>query len=112
MTHHPCRECGTPFTPRRTTAVFCSGVCKRAFNNRRAMRGAELYDLFLASRFDRQDPAVDGVWSVLCRMAHVWRAQDEAERDGRKSWCPAKEVRGRTARYAATIVAQNYRAGR
>ena len=107
-----CRECGHSFMPRRADAAFCAPACKRAFNNRRATRGAELYDLFLASRFDRQDPAVDGVWSVLCRMAHVWRAQDEAERAGRKSWCPAREVRARSARYVATVVATNYRAGR
>lgn len=108
----PCRECGSPFTPRRVTGAFCSGDCKRAFNNRRAMRGAELYDVVMSMRFDRAAAAEHQAWSLLCRMAMAFRAQDEAERSARKSWCPIKDVKMRKPVLSQIMVALNYRAGR
>lgn len=79
-----CRECGAPVD--RDDALFCSGVCRQAFNNRRLQRGAQLYDLFMALRFNRPLASSLGLWSILCRLASEWRSLDQVERAGRQSW--------------------------
>jgi len=40
-------ECGGSFKPRQYSADFCGAPCRQAFNNRRARRGAILYDLVM-----------------------------------------------------------------
>ena len=42
-----CIECGGSFQPRQYSADFCGAPCRQAFNNRRARRGAILYDLVM-----------------------------------------------------------------
>lgn len=42
-----CIECGGSFQPRQYSADFCGTPCRQAFNNRRARRGAILYDLVM-----------------------------------------------------------------
>ena len=64
-----CAECGTTFEAKRDHAAFCSDACRKAFNNRRMTRGAELYDLFMAVRYERGLAKVMGLWSVICRAA-------------------------------------------
>lgn len=107
-----CRECGEAFTQRRRQAEFCCTGCRGRFNNRRMLRGAEIYDLWMANRFQRSEAADADVWSFMCRLSQWWRAQDERERSSRRSWGSLKEVKSRHAHLNATVVERNYRAGR
>lgn len=88
-----CNECGAAYhAKRRDASDFCSAKCRAAFNNRRAMRGAEMYDLVMALRNDRELATKLGVWKIICRIAAEHRADDVASRGGRKSWRNPKEV--------------------
>lgn len=87
-----CLECGEPFVARDHEAHFCCTACRKAFNNRRAVRGAELYDLYMAHRFERAEAQASGVFKAINRLASDWRAQDRRERAGRKSWRPFRRI--------------------
>lgn len=56
---------------------FCDRPCKQAWNNRRAARGAQVYDLLMGLRFEREAASRDGVWSVICRLASDWHEADQ-----------------------------------
>lgn len=84
---HPaitCRECGAKFEPKGATALFCAPVCRQAYDNRRAQRGAILYDMFMEMRYRRA--GAGGIWSVMCRLAEMWRDEDRDKRELRQSW--------------------------
>lgn len=102
-----CRECGHTFIGKRTTKEFCGAACRRAFNNRKATRGAQMYDLIMAMRFDRHDAKTYGAWKLLDRMAAAARAEDERDRAGRRSWDDVRDVKGRNAHLLATVVGVN-----
>lgn len=57
-----------------------------AHRNRRQERGALLYDLFMAMRYERELAAKLKVWGTMCQLAAEWRKEDEDKREGRKSW--------------------------
>lgn len=80
----PCRECGLPQATRQG-ADFCSQKCRMAWHNRRRDRGAELYDIFMASRWEREKWEKEGR-AILSRLATAYRDADRAKRDGRPSW--------------------------
>lgn len=86
-----CKECGERFLG-GWLAEFCSSKCKNRFNNRRAQRGAVLYDLFMATRYQRDEAKDAGCWTFMCALAADWREEDRKERDGRKSWRPFRHV--------------------
>jgi hypothetical protein len=73
-----CRECGTAYIARRATRAFCCAACRRAFNHRRLLRGADFYDLFMAMRCDRGNAADEGAWTLLCKMAAAFKSEDDA----------------------------------
>jgi hypothetical protein len=102
-----CRECGERFSSKRASGEFCSPLCRRNFGNRRLLRGAAFYDLVMAIRFDRDAAEADGAWSLLCRMAAAFRAEDDAERAGRKSWDSTAKVRARNLSIIAKLVGVN-----
>lgn len=83
-----CKECGKSLSGLglKAGARFCSIEHRKAFNNRRAIRGAELYDLFMAMRYDRSEAVKAGAWTIMCNLARAYRDSDKALRDGRKSW--------------------------
>lgn len=81
-----CRECGGPILARRQDAVFCAKRCQMAWHNRRRTRGAEMYDLVMAMRFDRQEAARVGAYSMLTQLASAARESDLVKRPGRPSW--------------------------
>lgn len=81
-----CLECGEAFPRRRSDAEFCGRKCVRAWNNRRMTRGAELYDLLMVARFDRERATKFKVWRTINRLAAHFREEDKARRDGRRSW--------------------------
>ena len=81
-----CIECGTKFQTNVRTAKACSTECRKGFNNRRMQRGAELYDLLMASRFDRNSGIADEQRAAMYRLISAYRDADKALRDGRPSW--------------------------
>ncbi|RWQ35508.1 MAG: transcriptional regulator [Mesorhizobium sp.] len=80
-----CLECGEPFE-RAPSREFCSVKCRKDWNNRRMKRGAELYDLYMAHRFDRANAKDLRVFQAINRMASNFREEDRTERAGRQSW--------------------------
>lgn len=84
MAHMHCPECGQSFKPQRMTQQFCTAAHRKSFNNRRAVRGAELYDLFMALRFERGWAKATGLFQLMCRLASVWKQEDTAS--GRASY--------------------------
>lgn len=100
---HTCLECGAPYEATQRRADFCSTEHRAAFNNRRKARGAVLYDLFMAYRFERALSKKLEVWTLVCRLASVWRSEDHTERASRHSWQPPHKVLSRlTWLYAIT----------
>ncbi|SEE60114.1 hypothetical protein SAMN05519104_6687 [Rhizobiales bacterium GAS188] len=81
-----CLECGDGFSPQRPHAEFCCAPCRKTFANRRAQRGADLYDLFMASRFDLATAKDLKLWRMMNRLASHFRAEDKRIREGRRSW--------------------------
>ena len=107
-----CFECGETFEALSRRAEFCSRACRNEWGNRRLRRGAELYDLFMASRFDLAAAKDQKVWREMNRLASRFRAEDQESRAGR----PAADVLarfyddGRLPR--GELLCSNYRAGR
>jgi hypothetical protein len=81
-----CLECGAAKIGKYRHAVFCGASCRMVWNTRRSRRGAELYDLFMAFRFERETARALNLQSALNRLASVFRAEDADERLNRKSW--------------------------
>ena len=104
---HTCQECGTHYTPRsRRPMKFCTRKCAQTFTNRRLLRGALMYDLFMASRYERAEH--QQLRSVMARMAMRFREEDEREREGRKSWLPV--ATGEKVSVADMNVGKSYQA--
>ena len=79
--HKHCLQCGADlpaYSGKGQRAKHCSTACRKAFNNLRATRGALLYDLFMASRFERGAADQAGLRSVMSRLASEWRDDDKA----------------------------------
>jgi hypothetical protein len=96
-----CRECGSPFSATRSTREFCGSYCRAKFHNRQARRGAQLYGLIMALRFDRVAAKETKALSIMGRMAAAFRAEDIRDRSGRRSWDLAKAG---DARFRATVI--------
>lgn len=65
---------------------FCSDTCRHRFNNRRRVRGADLYDLKMAERYERDDAGELNLLSKMNRLCASWREEDRQRRGGRRSW--------------------------
>lgn len=104
MAARVCLECGEPFAATRADAEFCCKACRQTFGNRRLQRGAELYDLFMLQRFERPEATRIGAWSLMCRAASQWRSEDQARREGRRSWTGAAKLLDRLAHLHAVVV--------
>ena len=88
-----CLECDTPFQSVEDRAEFCCATHRKAWNNRRAVRGAQLYDLVMAMRFERGLAARLAIgWALICRLASAYRDADNALRAGRRSWRKPKSA--------------------
>lgn len=103
---HTCLECGGSFVPRGVNVEFCSRPCRKAWNNRRLVRGAELYDLFMALRWDRAVASGLHVFTALSRMAAAFRAEDVRARAGRRSWASPRQIIERRPYLRAQRLAQ------
>lgn len=84
-----CLECGADHICK---GEFCSTACRHDFNNRRKARGAELYDLYMAHRFERDRSKQLGVFQAINRLASIYRQEDLHRRSGRKSWRSPRAV--------------------
>lgn len=62
-------------------------------------RGAEMYDLFMAMRYERDEAKELGCWSRLCAMAMHFKEQDDV--DERVSTFTPKKAMQNTAKYGA-----------
>ena len=87
-----CRECRETFAASKA-AAFCPGTsCRRDWNNRRQQRGAQLYDVFMTMRGERQlttdlkNNQGINLWTVACQLAADWKLEDEQQRGGRRSY--------------------------
>lgn len=83
-----CTECGAEFTTPVKTCEFCDKGCRMAWHNRRRDRGAELYDILMTCRFDREHAENEGLVlsTILSNLAGHYRDADKDKRAGRKSW--------------------------
>ena len=87
-----CAECGSEFHSKQGGARYCSTACRKAFNNRRMVRGAQLYDAFMAIRYDREIAAELGCdRTFLSRMGEMFRREDVQSGKG-KTWRPTREL--------------------
>ena len=103
-----CHECGTQYETVKQDARFCGTKCRKSYNNRRAVRGAELYDLFMASRYDREWADQHKIRSKMAAMACLWNQQDHQR--GFKSWQrPVAWLRDNGTRLAAQILVPSKR---
>lgn len=86
-----CRECGIALEAgRKTTMEFCCTGHRIAWRNRRMSRGAELYDLFMAMRYDREQAKLYGLWKLMCRLGQMWNEEDKKAH--RQSYFPPKRA--------------------
>jgi len=86
---HACLECGAECLSK---GDFCCNACRFSFNNRRKARGIEFYDLYMAHRWERDTAKRLGVLQAMNRLASDFRAEDRADREGRRSWRRPAEV--------------------
>ncbi len=78
-----CQECNAAYETRRADQDFCTPGCRDSWNNRRRIRGAMLYDYFMAHRVERKSGT--GYLRAMGRLVSMWRAEDA--RAGRaRSW--------------------------
>src|SRR5258708_28487942 len=77
-----CRECGGSYAAQRATSEFCCAACRRAFSNRRMLRGANFYDLIMAMRFNRVAAADEVAWTLLFKMAATFKAEERLQPGG------------------------------
>ena len=98
-----CIYCGTEFERKAQQQEFCSTPCRKAWNNQRMLRGAELYDMFMAVRFERKTAKVLGLWTLMCRLAMYWREED-LNKSCSRSWRKPHDAKERSAWALATVV--------
>ena len=84
-----CQECGDKYAATKSSSKFCSTGCRKIFNNRRAQRGALMYDAFMGMRYDRKAAKEAGIdYTFMCRIGEMFNAEDK----GRRTYRPASEV--------------------
>jgi hypothetical protein len=107
-----CLECGKAAISTAVNAEFCSSPCRKAWNNRRLTRGAELYDFMMVLRFDRGRAKALRLWTLMCRLVAIFREEDWNQRAGRRSWSPAEQVVEKKAFLHAIVVLRQRRRAR
>lgn len=81
-----CAECGNEFGSNRPHAEFCGTACRKVYNNRRAVRGAELYDIVMTWHLDRELSRPEKLLSLMGNLASAYKASDKHLRQGRRSY--------------------------
>lgn len=80
-----CLECGKALQLKKP-GNFCCTAHRKTWNNRRMVRGAELYDMFMELRYNRGAATKRGIWSRMTARASAFRDADKHYRAGRQSW--------------------------
>jgi hypothetical protein len=81
-----CIECDKVFPTNNSKAKSCSADCRKAFANRRMLRGAALYDLLYISRFDRSKVSkerADEFHNAAYKLLRAFADFDKKNRPGR-----------------------------
>ncbi len=105
-----CLNCGSRFLAGTRRPEFCGTPCIKSWNNRRMVRGAELYDLMMILRFEREEAYQKKVWSAMTRLARRYRDEDLAERNGRRSWRRLRSIiETRLALFSTVLVKRGRR---
>ncbi len=82
-----CLECGTALAETaQVTAEFCCSGHRIGWNNRRMVRGAQLYDCWMLIRYERGLARLRGLFQLMGALAAAYRAADRHYRAGRRSW--------------------------
>jgi len=79
-----CDECGVAYEAGTAKSRFCCPAHRNAYDFRRQERGKILYDFFMQMRYRRL--GAKGLWSVMCRLAEEWHAEDKERPGLRQSW--------------------------
>lgn len=104
-----CPECGIKHLATKKHARFCSREHRNSFNNRRMIRGLEIYDLLMACRYQRGLASKMKLWGLVCKILARYREEDQRERAGRASWLHPKLVVPRwNYLYAEILINPNY----
>lgn len=83
MANRECKECGKGFQTRQYNADFCGTTCRRVFNNRRATRGATLYDLVMLADAETTKPSTQAEFKErAATLVAMWKKEDQ--KAGRK----------------------------
>lgn len=87
---HPCAcvNCGASYVAKKAGSKFCKPECNSVWQNRRNLRGAILYDLWMCNRHERGLAKTLKVLHVMTRLAMYWYAQDH----GKKTWNDARQT--------------------
>jgi hypothetical protein len=81
-----CLECGVAFQPKKPHAEFCCESCRKAWHNRRMKRGAEIYDVVMTMRYNRDYAQKKGLTVLLVDLISAYQAADKVNRQGRRSY--------------------------
>lgn len=81
-----CCECNGVFQSVVRSAEFCSTACRKTYNNRRAVRGAEIYDIAMAWRFGDGEGRINEARDLLCALLSGYNEEDKKSRPGRRSY--------------------------
>lgn len=81
-----CLECGGPIETPMPDKEFCTRRCRQTFKNCRLRRSAQVYDLYMATRYERDAARVAKVQAQLNRLCMHFREEDDQRRGGRRSW--------------------------
>lgn len=74
---------------------------------------AELYDLYMAHRFERAHAQDLGVFQAVNRLASNWRKEDHERRASRRSWRRPDDVLGERVYLKATVLSnKTWKSGR
>ena len=74
-----CLETGELLPPNmHPGARFLTNEAKVAWGNRRKTRGAALYDMFMAFRYNRPLAKKLHLFGQMCKLAAEWHAEDRA----------------------------------
>lgn len=88
-----CLECGGGLAPTaQATAEFCCDRCRKLWNNRRMVRGAQLYDLWMLVRYERGLARLRGLMNLMSALARAFHDADVYYRNGRRSWRRCSDV--------------------
>ena len=78
MTHKArCNECAAEYIAQRAASRFCGTKCRKDYNNRRALRGAQLYDAMMGLRHDKKAARDAGLdYTAVCSLVKKYADED------------------------------------